>query len=157
MKHQHNKWNKERKEVPVISMDLELLGSVHSLQRSKALDNEGEFLRILSDCETRKMTNLQTCNGTLLDPVTNWRNLARSVWSKLLRARQNLKSQIMRCIVKIKLRSRNSPDNLETGDAVLVVLCVRLQVVNVNVWQPWKQQLQLLLVEDHNRPEQRRN
>ena len=29
------------------------------------------------------------CNGTLLVPVTNWRNLARSAWSKDLRALQN--------------------------------------------------------------------
>ena len=31
-----------------------------------------------------------TCRGTLLDPVTNWRNLALSVWSNPRRARQNL-------------------------------------------------------------------
>ena len=29
------------------------------------------------------------CNGTLLVPVTNWRNLARSAWSNDLRALQN--------------------------------------------------------------------
>ena len=43
----------------------------------------------------KKMTRSHTCNGTLLDPVTNWRNFALSVWSKLRRARQNLKRQIM--------------------------------------------------------------
>jgi hypothetical protein len=31
-------------------------------------------------------------SGTLLEPVTNCRNLARSVWSKLRSARQNLRS-----------------------------------------------------------------
>ena len=43
-------------------------------------------------------------------------------------------------------------DNLETGDAVLVVLCVRLQVVDVDVGQAREQQLQLLLVEDRDQP-----
>ena len=45
------------------------------------------------------------------------------------------------------------PDNLQTGGAVLVVLRVRLQVVNVDVRQPRQEQLQLLLVEDRNQPE----
>ena len=42
----------------------------------------------------------------------------------------------------------HSPDDLEAGGTVLVVLGVGLQVVNVDVRQTRQQQLQLLLVED---------
>ena len=45
----------------------------------------------------------------------------------------------------------HSPDDLEAGGAVLVVLGVGLQVVNVDVRQTRQQQLQLLLVEDGNK------
>ena len=49
----------------------------------------------------------------------------------------------------------HSPDNLEAGDTVLVVLSVGLQVVDVDVRQPREQQLQLLLVEDRDQPEEK--
>ena len=45
------------------------------------------------------------------------------------------------------------PDNLQTGCAVLVVLGVGLQIVNVDVRQAREEQLQLLLVEDGDQPE----
>ena len=50
----------------------------------------------------------------------------------------------------------NSPDYLEACDTVLVVLCVGLQVVDVDVGQAGEQQLKLLLVEDRNQPEKKR-
>ena len=46
----------------------------------------------------------------------------------------------------------NSPDYLEACDTVLVVLCVGLQVVDVDIGQAGEQQLKLLLVEDRNQP-----
>ena len=73
---------------PVISVDLELLNSVHSLQSSKSL---GRLILVNSSKGPLIKIEYLTWRGTLLDPVTNWRNFARSVWSKLLRARQNLK------------------------------------------------------------------
>ena len=45
------------------------------------------------------------------------------------------------------------PDNLQTGGAVLVVLGVGLQIVNVDVRQAREEQLQLLLVENGDQPE----
>ena len=45
------------------------------------------------------------------------------------------------------------PDNLQAGGAVLVVLGVGLQVVDVDVRQTREEQLQLLLVEDGDQPE----
>ena len=50
----------------------------------------------------------------------------------------------------------NSPDYLEACDTVLVVLCVGLQVVDVDVGQAGEQQLKLLLVEDRNQPGKKR-
>ena len=44
------------------------------------------------------------------------------------------------------------PNYLEAGNTVLMVLCVRLQVVDVDVGQAREQQLQLLLVEDRDQP-----
>ena len=44
------------------------------------------------------------------------------------------------------------PDYLQTGGAVLVVLGVGLQIVNVDVRQTREEQLQLLLVEDGDQP-----
>ena len=58
--------------------------------------------------------------------------------------------------VKLNLARKcppNLPDNLQTGGAVLVVLGVGLQVVNVDVRQTREEQLQLLLVEDGDQPE----
>ena len=50
----------------------------------------------------------------------------------------------------------NSPDYLEACDTVLVVLCVGLQIVDVDVGQAGEQQLKLLLVEDRNQPGKKR-
>ena len=47
------------------------------------------------------------------------------------------------------------PDNLQTGCAVLVVLGVGLQIVDVDVWQTREEQLQLLLIEDGDQPKKR--
>ena len=49
------------------------------------------------------------------------------------------------------------PDNLQTGCAVLVVLRVGLQVVDVDVWQAREEQLQLLLIEDGDQPKQEKD
>ena len=48
------------------------------------------------------------------------------------------------------------PDNLQAGCAVLVVLGVGLQIVDVDVWQTREEQLQLLLVEDGDQPKKER-
>ena len=47
------------------------------------------------------------------------------------------------------------PDNLQAGCAVLVVLGVGLQIVDVDVWQTREEQLQLLLIEDGDQPKKR--
>ena len=49
------------------------------------------------------------------------------------------------------------PDNLQTGCAVLVVLGVGLQIVDVDVWQTREEQLQLLLIEDGDQPRQKKD
>ena len=54
--------------LPVIPVDLELLGSVHSFQGAKALQKaHDDDFRIQNIVEKGK----STCKGTLLDPVTN--------------------------------------------------------------------------------------
>ena len=45
-----------------------------------------------------------------------------------------------------------APNYLEAGNTVLMVLCVGLQVVDVDVGQAGEQQLQLLLVENRDQP-----
>ena len=54
--------------------------------------------------------------------------------------------------LKTKDKKLHLPNYLEAGNTVLMVLCVRLQVVNVDVGQAREQQLQLLLVEDRDQP-----
>ena len=49
------------------------------------------------------------------------------------------------------------PDNLQTGCAVLMVLGVGLQIVDVDVWQTREEQLQLLLIEDGDQPRQKKD
>ena len=49
------------------------------------------------------------------------------------------------------------PDNLQTGCAVLVVLGVGLQIVDVDVWQTREEQLQLLLIEDGDQPREKKD
>ena len=103
------------RQLPVVPVDLELLGPVHPLQGPETLQTggvratdrhqTGESKEKVVARLTSRMSpwpprmilldspghmKVLTCRGTLLDPVTNWRNFARSVWSKLLRARQNL-------------------------------------------------------------------
>ena len=147
-------WNHSPVRGSVVSVDLELLHSIHAFQGAESL----QINPLIYKCCRLKMFScphcviLLTCSGTLLDPVTNCRNLALSVWSKLLSARQNLNTNIAklrwfsgRCVCW------HSPDDLEAGGAVLVVLGVGLQVVNVDVRQTRQQQLQLLLVEDGNK------
>ena len=89
-------WNHSPVRGSVVSVDLELLHSIHAFQGAESL----QINPLIYKCCRLKMFScphcviLLTCSGTLLDPVTNCRNLALSVWSKLLSARQNLNTNV---------------------------------------------------------------
>lgn len=91
------------------------------------------------------------CNGTFDVPVTNWRNLARSAWSKLRNARQNH----WICWIRIDINKRIFRSNswnfyLNRVGLVFVIFCVCAQVFDVNIGQARDQKFELLLVENRN-------